>query len=371
MRFRKRVKVFPGFFLNLSGSGVSATIGGRGASINISKRGTYLNSSIPGTGLYNRTKISNGNSLKNISPIDFGIPKETVQQPVVQLQGEIKSKEQSELTSASLKELHDTLHEVYNDRIELRAEIEKAKKEISSTKLLYVLSLILLVGLFVKWFKQRVEAKQDYLKDVQGQLENSFVDIDIQFDRTFEEKYVRLVQKYEALLSSEIIWDITSAVFQDTKITRSAASTVVTRTAVRFRFDNIDIIKSKFQAFHFENKNGGDLYIYPGFVIMTNNRREFALIDIREFDLHFTATRFLEREKIPQDTKILEYTWAKVNKNGQPDKRFKDNYRIPVVQYGEFQLHSKSGLNEVYAFSNYEKSEEFASVFSEYRSSLS
>lgn len=56
--FRKRVKICPGIYLNLSKGGMSTSFGPKGAKITIGKNGTYLNKSIPGTGLYSRQKIS-------------------------------------------------------------------------------------------------------------------------------------------------------------------------------------------------------------------------------------------------------------------------------------------------------------------------
>lgn len=67
MRFRKRIKIAPGINLNLSGSGVSTTIGPRGANVNIGKKGAYLNTGVPGTGLYNRTKISSSSQTHRSS----------------------------------------------------------------------------------------------------------------------------------------------------------------------------------------------------------------------------------------------------------------------------------------------------------------
>lgn len=57
MRFRRSIKLAPGLRMNLSGSGVSWSLGPRGASIGIGKRGTYLSTGIPGTGLYARERI--------------------------------------------------------------------------------------------------------------------------------------------------------------------------------------------------------------------------------------------------------------------------------------------------------------------------
>lgn len=65
LRYRKRVKVAPDVYLNLSKSGVSTTLkAGKGVSVSIGKNGTYLNTGIPGTGLYSRQKIS-GTTMKN------------------------------------------------------------------------------------------------------------------------------------------------------------------------------------------------------------------------------------------------------------------------------------------------------------------
>ncbi|EHK1058478.1 DUF4236 domain-containing protein [Salmonella enterica] len=51
-KFRKRIKIAPGVYINIGKSGItSATIGKRGASVNIGKKGVKATSGIPGTGL--------------------------------------------------------------------------------------------------------------------------------------------------------------------------------------------------------------------------------------------------------------------------------------------------------------------------------
>lgn len=58
--YRKRIKIFPGLHMNLSGSGISFTAGVRGFSVTTGRRGTYLNQSLPGTGIYQCRKIGGG-----------------------------------------------------------------------------------------------------------------------------------------------------------------------------------------------------------------------------------------------------------------------------------------------------------------------
>ena len=62
-RFRKRIKLFPGFYINISKSGIGINIGPKGANVSVGPNGTYVNTGIPGTGLYRRDKV---NSLTGI-----------------------------------------------------------------------------------------------------------------------------------------------------------------------------------------------------------------------------------------------------------------------------------------------------------------
>ena len=66
MRYRKRIKIAKGLYINLSASGASLSVGPKGAAITFGKRGTYLNTGLPGTGLYNRQRIG-GAPNKTIS----------------------------------------------------------------------------------------------------------------------------------------------------------------------------------------------------------------------------------------------------------------------------------------------------------------
>ena len=53
--FRKRIKILPGIWFNLSKRGISTSIGGKGITINIKDNKTRTTASLPGTGLSYRT----------------------------------------------------------------------------------------------------------------------------------------------------------------------------------------------------------------------------------------------------------------------------------------------------------------------------
>lgn len=362
MRYRNKIKLFPGVFLNLSKSGISTTFGIPGASINLNKSGTYLNLGIPGTGIYDRKKISDWDNLLNKNNT-IQNPDQILPQPISK---EIKSEESYRITSASFKEFKETLVEAYTEKYELSEEIKKVQRELKSAKRKKLLANLFLIGFILKSFNENTSEKFKYLEDLKKQLSECIVNIDVNFDDLYNYKYSSLIESFKDLTSSNIIWDITSEILTD-KGSRTIATSMLNRQPIKCRLNNINIISSKYPAFHFENKNGGDLFIYPTFVIIISNTRDFGIVDIRELKLIFSQSNFIETGKLPTDSKVLNYTWAKTNKNGSPDMRYKGNYQIPIMKYGYFKLYSESGLNEEYMISNFEKAELFARIFNEYQ----
>ena len=59
LRFRRRIKILPGLYANVSKSGLSFSAEVRSASVTFGgKGGTYVNVGIQGTGIYTRQKIN-------------------------------------------------------------------------------------------------------------------------------------------------------------------------------------------------------------------------------------------------------------------------------------------------------------------------
>jgi hypothetical protein len=79
---------------------------------------------------------------------------------------------------------------------------------------------------------------------------------------------------------------------------------------------------------------------------------------------------FIEEETVPTDAELIGQTWKKANKDGSPDRRFANNYQIPIVNYGDFRLRSPSGLNEAYMISNERLARGFAEAFLNYQRAL-
>ena len=65
---------------------------------------------------------------------------------------------------------------------------------------------------------------------------------------------------------------------------------------------------------------------------------------------------------VPSGTQVVGSTWRYVNRNGGPDRRFKDNAELPVVLYEEIELSSGTGLREVLQLSQRGLGQELSSA---------
>ena len=365
--FRRRIKLIPGVHLNFSKSGISTSIGFRGASVTLGKNGTFVNTGIPGTGFYNRQKLSSVGQNQNNNNVPQGIK-------TIEDADNIISVEADEVTSQNMQGIKDTIIKANKQRQELTHDIKKVKTTLFFTRVKLILSFIFFISLISKKVKEAIVSdisnQKQTISELREQRENSFVNLDIQFDDEIKIKYEKIVSSFKDLLTSQKIWDITSAVSNDRVATRSSASTTEKKKEVRFDFKSLQDIKSKYSVLYFKNANGADLYFYPSFIVMQANNGSFGLVDFKELNFNFRTTRFVEIERVPSDSKIIEYTWAKVNKNGSPDKRFKGNYQIPVVRYGTISLSTQTGMNEEWEFSNYEACEKFAHDFNDYQTTM-
>lgn len=277
-------------------------------------------------------------------------------------------------SSQSLKELKNHIEEARQERQELESEIKQKQSlfqrlERNLKNKQNGIGKIFAKQETVEKLQTETDEAKEYLSDLHSQYEESQAYINIESDEDFQVQYQKVKDAYIELSKSDKIWDIVSE--RETNETKSAAKTSIDRKEVIFTFDEIDFILSEHSAFHLENADGDNLYIYPAFILQMNNSGAITLIDLHELKFRFHRQRFLEEKSTtPRDSQVIDYTWAKVNKDGSPDKRFSDNYQIPVVEYGAFEFSSSSGLKEIYYVSNVQLAENFANEFRKYLSFL-
>jgi hypothetical protein len=366
--FKRRIKIIPGIHLNFSKSGISTSIGVKGARLSIGPKGTFINTSIPGTGISHHQKISSPSFTEPEVIDEFSSDFSSV---IPAIDNNIFSADILEITSMDMQGIKETILLAHNQREELKKDLLSVKNDLKAFKKKQLISYIFLYGFALKKYrlsiKESLSSQELAITALQNQINNGYVQLDINFDPELQHKFEQLQKSYEQLIKSKKIWDITASYSMDQFVTRSAAATEVFRREVSFTTGHLPEIKSSIPAMIWHNANGADLYFFPNFVIAWNNRESFAIVGIDELDITFSPQRFIEDETVPYDSKIIDKTWYKVNKNGSPDKRFKDNYQLPIVQYGNFEIKTKTGLNERYMVSNHEAAELFVKLFFEYQ----
>ena len=372
-KFRKRVRIFPGFTLNLSKSGMSATVGMRGLSVNIGEKGNYLNVGIPGTGIYDRIRLDDGggNELPTIPSDNHTLDVVPTEHNIPVSATEIKSFNPELITSQGLFGLKETIVNAEQDKRQLYSESLQAQSEANSAKMKMILSKILIFGFFTKSFEDKYKICQADADEAKKTHDEFKVSIDFNFDNAIRNDYITLKKSFEQLLSSCAIWDVTAEEDVDRFRTRSAAYKTIYSEVVAFEMASLDFINTKYVALKMRNVKGGDLFVYPGFVaIKENSDVNFGLLDYRDLGIEHFQITFIETRPLLPDAKVVDKTWKYVNKNGLPDKRFKDNYEIPIVLYYQLNMSSKTGLRERYMFSNPNIGAAFCTAFQNYRDIL-
>jgi hypothetical protein len=127
LRFRKSVKLAPGIRMNVSGSGISWTLGPRGASVGIGKRGTHLNSGIPGTGLYSRERIggSGANRRDDGSYTKMSITVEVTDEGTISFRDAEGNVLPERIVNAAKKQHGDTIRDLINKKCdEINSQID-------------------------------------------------------------------------------------------------------------------------------------------------------------------------------------------------------------------------------------------------------
>ncbi len=72
--------------------------------------------------------------------------------------------------------------------------------------------------------------------------------------------------------------------------------------------------------------------------VLVASGRQFVELPYATIAVRFDPERFIEAERVPKDAHKVGTTWRYVNVSGGPDKRYRDNRQLPIMEYGELRL---------------------------------
>jgi hypothetical protein len=113
-------------------------------------------------------------------------------------------------------------------------------------------------------------------------------------------------------------------------------------------------------AFHEAHRN---VYFLPDAIAIKSGESatsyRYSEVKVRVFDKQFVTM------SVPHGVTPVGYTWQYVNKNGGPDRRFNDNFQIPIIDVTELDFHFPDGQQVHTAFTDSRAVEAFESAMNE------
>lgn len=317
--FRKSVS-FGGLRLNFSKSGVGASVGTKGFRFGISPRGNYVR--IGANGLYYRTMIGKKRNTSNTVPREENI--QTIQQSDVVMH-EIESNDALEIFDSSSQDLLNEINKKYN-QIPLWTIGIVITILLGSTSFLFL--GLLSIGLL-------------YWLDMNRRT--TFIVYDI--EEAAESRIQAFYDTFNEIMSANQKWHVSaSGQVQDRKY-HAGASRLLRRSSISINYSLPKLIKTNVRV-PCVPVGEQKLYFFPDKILVVQ-RKKVGAVSYGSLMLECSNTRFIEDGVVPRDTIVVDHTWKYVNKNGGPDRRFKDNKQFPVVLYSELYFRSETGLNEL------------------------
>lgn len=132
----------------------------------------------------------------------------------------------------------------------------------------------------------------------------------------------------------------------------AGAGTLVSRNAAQFRLRppralqinmNVPTVRAR----------GNYLVLLPDRILVKSGSR-WSDVEYSHLSVSVSQSRFIESKRPPQDGLKVDETWQYANIKGGPDRRFKNNRRLPVMLYDKVSLTSDTGLSWIIQLSRHD-----------------
>ena len=182
-----------------------------------------------------------------------------------------------------------------------------------------------------------------FLARLKDEMEKTVV-LFYEFDEIMEKAYEGLHEAASILSGCDKAWHIEAKGDVIDRKYHAGASQLMRRKPIRIERSQPPYVKTNIETIAIP-VGKQTLHLFPDRVLVYDNNGVGA-VSYRNLSIDAKPTRFIEEERVPSDARVVDYTWRYVNKNGGPDKRFKDNPQLPICLYDEIDFTSDTGLNE-------------------------
>ncbi len=275
------------------------------------------------------------------------------------------------MTSTGLDGFKELLIATRERERHIRSDITKAQWQLAFSWTVRALAWAALVPVISKSTNAKittaVAARRTEVANLEKNLAASRISVSFNMETAVAGPHLRMLNAFDRLSASSRSWALQTSQQIDYVKARSAADTVVSRRPLSIGRRSDPLVDTNDLPLAVGVQNGrATAFFYPGFVLVVNaGRTDFALIDLKELEINYCRSNFTETESIPSDAEMVRKVWAKSNKNGTRDKRFKDNRELPVMAYGEIIMKTQSGMKEALMFSRDNACQDFVNAVNE------
>ena len=275
------------------------------------------------------------------------------------------------MTSSGLGGFKELLIATRDRERHIRSDITTAKWQLAFSWTVRALAWVALVPAISKSANAKVNTavavRRTEVANLEQNLAASRISVSFNMETAVAGPHLRMLDAFNKLSASSRSWALQTSQQIDYVKARSAADTVVSRRPLSIGRRSDALVDTNDAPLAIGIQNGrATAFFYPGFVLVVSaGRADFALIDLKELDINYCRSNFTETESIPSDAEMVRKVWAKSNKNGTRDKRFKDNRELPVMAYGEIIMKAQGGMKEALMFSRDDACREFVSAVTE------
>ena len=180
------------------------------------------------------------------------------------------------------------------------------------------------------------------------------VKLDYYFDDKREIEYKNYINAWLDLNKCHKLWQVTTQRFNRNLKMNAGSGRSVSKEKIRIKKHEPFYIKTNLEELVTIKLKGETLIFLPDKLIIVRKTKAGA-ISYSDIHISVRAVQFIEDKSVPRDAAVLSYTWRYVNKNGSRDRRYSNNYQLPICQYGDIEITSLNGLNVELQCSDYQR----------------
>ena len=314
---RKSKKIGP-FRLNLSKSGLGVSAGVTGMRVSRGPRGAMIH--MGRHGVYYRKSLNSLTKPGN----NAAQPKQTPSEPSIFL--EIDSGSTAMIVDATSQSIVDLIRST-------RRRFRLVWLSLPVLVPAFWEPALLLVGVIAAAVLGIVDTKR----------RTAYLAYDINDD--MEGALQRFYDTFERVFSSKKVWNVVGRRKNESTKTSGGAGHSVEREAVTTKWGVPSGVKTNVRVPSLP-VGRQTLYFMPDMVLI-DDRNEIGAVSYQNLGINERVVQVIEHDDVPADAEVVGRTWMYVNKDGGPDRRYKNNRELPICNYLEIAFSSESGLNEV------------------------